>query len=56
MPRHGSGWTLRDLTKQIANLLTVRFHPALIRAGGRVHLALFRLFHGAGFLGVTLSC
>jgi deazaflavin-dependent oxidoreductase (nitroreductase family) len=51
MPRHGSGWTLRDLTKQIANLLTVRFHPALIRAGGRFHLALFRLFRGAGFLG-----
>ena len=46
-PRGG----LRDLTKQIANLLTVRFHPAIIRAGGRVHLVLFRLFGGAGLLG-----
>jgi F420H(2)-dependent quinone reductase len=45
------GWRSRDLTKQIAALLTVRFHPAVIRAGGRVHLALFRLFRGAGLLG-----
>lgn len=44
-------WRSRDLTKRIAALLTGRFHPALIRAGGRVHLALFRLFRGAGFLG-----
>jgi deazaflavin-dependent oxidoreductase (nitroreductase family) len=42
---------IRNLTKYIASGLTIRFHPRVIRAGGKLHLALFRLFRGAGFLG-----
>jgi deazaflavin-dependent oxidoreductase (nitroreductase family) len=42
---------MRNLTKLIADLLTIRLHPSVIRAGGWLHRALFRLFRGAGFLG-----
>lgn len=42
---------MRDLTKYIANLLTIQLHPRVIRLGGRIHLALFRLLRGAGPIG-----
>ncbi len=42
---------MRNLTKYVAALLTLRFHPRVIQAGSRLHRALFRQFHGAGFLG-----
>jgi deazaflavin-dependent oxidoreductase (nitroreductase family) len=42
---------VRDLSKPIASLLTIRLHPGWIRAGGRFHLALLRRFPRAGILG-----
>jgi deazaflavin-dependent oxidoreductase (nitroreductase family) len=42
---------MRDLSKPIASLLTVRLHPGWVRAGGRFHLALLRRFPRAGLLG-----
>jgi deazaflavin-dependent oxidoreductase (nitroreductase family) len=41
---------IRDLSKPIASLLSIRVHPKLIRAGGRLHLALLRRFRPAAFL------
>ena len=29
---------MRDISKPIASLLSIRLHPKLIRAGGRFHL------------------
>ncbi|NOY55902.1 MAG: nitroreductase family deazaflavin-dependent oxidoreductase [Actinobacteria bacterium] len=43
---------MRNLTKYLANFLTIWFRPGVVRTGGRLHLALYRLFHGAGPLGV----
>ncbi len=42
---------MRNLTKYIARLLTIWFFPRVIRAAGRLHVALHRRFGGAGFLG-----
>jgi deazaflavin-dependent oxidoreductase (nitroreductase family) len=42
---------VRDLSKPIASLLSWRLHPWLIRAGGRLHLALLRRFPGARIVG-----
>jgi len=42
---------VRDLSKPIARLLSLRLHPWLIRAGGRFHLALLRRFPGARIVG-----
>lgn len=41
------GHMMRDISKPIASLLSVRLHPKLIRAGGRFHLALLRTFRRA---------
>jgi deazaflavin-dependent oxidoreductase (nitroreductase family) len=43
---------MTDISKPIASLLSIRLHPKLIRAGGRLHLALLRRFRSAAaFLG-----
>ncbi len=42
---------MRDLSKPIANVLSIRRHSGVIRAGGRLHLALLRRFRGASVLG-----
>ena len=42
---------VHGFTKHIAKLITTRRRLHTIRAGGRLHRALFRAFHGAGFLG-----
>jgi hypothetical protein len=42
---------VRDLSKPIARLPSLRLRPWLIRAGGRFHLALLRRSPGARIVG-----
>lgn len=42
---------MRDLSKPIASLLSLRLHPQVIRTGSRLHLAMLRRFNAAAILG-----